>query len=143
MKYSIVIPIYRNEGSIPRLLDTLRELNAALDRRLEAVFVVDGSPDRCFETLKAALPQLDFAVQLLAHSRNFGSFAAIRTGLAAARGDYFAVMAADLQEPPELPREFFRALSVNECDVAIGRRSGRSDPLLSRSVSRCFWWLYR
>ncbi len=40
---------------------------------------------------------LPYPAQLLAHSRNFGSFAAVRSGLAAARGDLFGVMAADLQ----------------------------------------------
>jgi glycosyltransferase involved in cell wall biosynthesis len=81
--------------------------------------------------------------QLIAHARNFGSFPAIRTGLAAATGQYFGVMAADLQEPPELLVEFFKALKADECDVAIGTRSGRNDPLLSRMASGIFWSLYK
>ena len=143
MKFSVVIPVYRNADSIPRLVNALSDLNEFLDRKLEAVFVVDGSPDNCYEQLQAALPSLPYSAQLLAHSRNFGSFAAIRSGLAIARGEYFAVMAADLQEPPELLRAFFEALARDECDIAIGQRAGRSDPLLSRAVAGCFWWLYR
>jgi len=60
-----------------------------------------------------------------------------------ARGEYFGVMAADLQEPPELLIAFFKALEANECDVAIGTRMGRSDPLISRLASGVFWGLYR
>ena len=56
---------------------------------------------------------------LVEHSRNFGSFAAIRTGMSLARGERIAVMAADLQEPPELVVEFFRRLAAGE------RRRGR------------------
>ena len=143
MKFSVVIPVYKNEASIPRLLEALSNMSLQLDGEMEAVFVVDGSPDQSFGLLRAALDGLKFPAQLLAHSRNFGSFPAIRTGLAAARGDYFGVMAADLQEPPELLIAFFKALALDECDVAIGTRTGRNDPYASRLASGLFWGLYR
>lgn len=143
MKYSVVIPVYKNEGSISRLLEALREMNLQLDGGLEAIFVVDGSPDKSFALLKEGLDLLEFPAQLLLHSRNFGSFPAIRSGLAAARGEYFGVMAADLQEPPELLTAFFRALAGGECDVAVGTRTSRKDPLHSRLASGIFWSLYR
>lgn len=143
MKYSVIIPVYMNEESIPRLLHALGAMSRELGGGMEVVFVVDGSPDRSFVLLREALRGLEFPAQLLAHSRNFGSFPAIRTGLGVARGDYFGVMAADLQEPPELLVAFFRALAADECDVAIGTRSGRNDPFMSRLASRIFWSLYR
>ena len=143
MKFSVVIPVYKNEASLQRLLEALSSMNRQLDGEMEAVFVVDGSPDQSFALLRAALDQLEFPAQLLAHSRNFGSFPAIRTGLEAARGDYFGVMAADLQEPPELLIAFFKALALDECDVAIGTRTGRNDPYASRLASGLFWGLYR
>lgn len=143
MKYSLVIPVYMNEGSIPRLLQAVASMAQALEGEMEAVFVVDGSPDGSFELLRNAIDALPFAAQLLAHSRNFGSFAAIRTGLQAARGDYYGIMAADLQEPPELLLNFFRALDADECDVAVGTRIRRDDPLGSRLASSLFWGLYR
>ena len=141
--YSLVIPVYKNEESVPDLLNALEQIQAALDARLEVVFVVDGSPDRCHELLREGLPENGFASQLLLHSRNYGSLAAIRSGLQAAKGDYFAVMAADLQEPPELVLEFFRSLRSDECDLTIGARESREDPPLSRFASRVFWWFYR
>ena len=143
MKFSIVIPVYKNESSIPRLLQALSAMNQTLGGAIEAVFVVDGSPDLSFAMLRSALDGLDFPAQLLVQSRNFGSFPAIRSGLMVARGEYFGVMAADLQEPPELLIAFFKALEANECDVAIGTRMGRSDPLISRLASGVFWGLYR
>ena len=114
-----------------------------LGRQMEVVFVVDGSPDQSFAMLKASLHQLDFPAQLLLHSRNFGSFPAIRSGLAVARGEYFGVMAADLQEPPELLIAFFAALVNEEYDVVIGTRESRNDPYFSRIASGIFWSLYR
>jgi glycosyltransferase involved in cell wall biosynthesis len=144
MKYSVIVPVYRNEASIPRLLQALSAINDSLDDGIEAVFVVDGSPDRSYAILHSALADLTFPAQLLAHSRNFGSFPAIRSGLQAARGDYFAVMAADLQEPPELVTAFFQMLAADECDVVVGTRTGRqNDPWSSRMASAVFWGLYR
>jgi glycosyltransferase involved in cell wall biosynthesis len=107
------------------------------------VFVVDGSPDDSYLRLRAGLEHAPFRAQLLLLSRNFGAFSAIRAGLAAGTGDHFAVMAADLQEPPELVVEFARRLSTGRCDVVVGQRTGRADPLLSRVSSAAFWGLYR
>lgn len=143
MKYSIVVPVYNNEVSIPRLLAAMEGISDALPGDLEVVFVVDGSPDRSFELIRDSLSRVRYNCQLLAHSRNFGSFAAIRSGLTSADGDYFAVMAADLQEPPALLLDFFKALNAAECDVAIGVRQKRNDPRWSQLSSLLFWRLYR
>ncbi|MCE3269383.1 MAG: glycosyl transferase family 2 [Burkholderiales bacterium] len=143
LTYSVIIPVYKNEENISRLLSALRDMYITLEKRLEVVFVVDGSPDRSFEILKGELKNLPMPTQLIAHSRNFGSFPAIRTGLASARGNFFGVMAADLQEPPELLVQFFKSLASDECDVAIGTRSARNDPFFSRVASSIFWGLYR
>ena len=143
LKCSLVVPVYGNEGSIPELVETVARLNVALDHSLEAVFVVDGSPDRSYALLRDALPRSGFASQLLLLSRNFGSFAAIRAGLAASRGEHVAIMAADLQEPESLILEFFSKLSRGDCDVVLGVRSGRSDPLGTRIAAGLFWGAYR
>lgn len=140
---SLVVPIYKNEGSLDALLDAVDDICAELGEVIEAVFVIDGSPDRCEELLRARLPQRHFVSQLITHSRNFGAFAAIRTGLEHARGSAMAVMAADLQEPPELVVEFFRQLNDDRADVVVGRRVGRDDPIGSRVASAAFWRLYR
>ncbi len=141
--YSLVIPVYKNEESLPDLLDVLVGMNSSLGGNLEVVIVVDGSPDNCYEILRARLPKMPFRSQLLLHSRNYGSFAAIRAGMQVANGDFFAVMAADLQEPPELALEFFRLLEADEADVVVGTRDARNDPLRSRWSSEIFWWVYR
>jgi glycosyltransferase involved in cell wall biosynthesis len=141
--FSLVIPVYKNESTVGALLEAVQGINRSLQGKLEVVFVVDGSPDASYELLRAALEDLPFPAQVLAHSRNFGSFAAIRTGLAAARGQYFAVMSADLQEPPALMVEFFSALATNDCDVVLGTRSARRDPLFTRLAAAAFWGTYR
>ncbi len=144
---SVVIPVYRNEGSLPALIDALSDVARAARRdyscTLEVVFVVDGSPDNSYAVLARALPAAPFASQLLLHSRNFGSFAAIRTGLQAATSQYFGVIAADLQEPPELVLQFLERLVTGGCDVVVGCRENRQDPLTTRMASNIFWKLYK
>lgn len=141
--YSLVIPVYRNEGSIPSLLEALEWLHEQLARRLEVVFVVDGSPDASFRLLQQRLGDRSFSWQLIALSRNFGAFQAIRVGLEHARGAHIAVMAADLQEPVSLIKEFFTTLESGTTDLVFGKREGRDDPFLSRLSSQGFWYLYR
>lgn len=143
MKYSLIIPVYRNEASLQALLDALHHIARSLDGPFEAIFVVDGSPDNSYAYLRESLPKAPFASQLIVLSRNFGSFSAIRQGLKSARGEYFAVMAADLQEPPELSLEFFKQLDSDQADVVVGTRDARDDPFLSKLASRVFWNAYR
>ncbi len=142
ISYSLIIPVYRNESFLPRVLEAVRGIAAGTAGTLEVVFVIDGSPDRSEAWLAEHLPAFALPSQLIALSRNFGSFTAIRTGLAAARGRFIAVMAADLQEPPSLVTEFFRVLGEGH-DVAVGTRAGRNDALRQQVPSRVFWGLYR
>jgi len=141
--FSIVVPVYKNATSLPRLIAELSILSAELQGNLEVVFVVDGSPDDSLQVLLDNLMINEFSVAVLELSRNFGSFSAIREGLAYANGEYIAVMAADLQEPPSLIKDFFDALTKGEVDIAVGNRTHRSDPFFSRLVSSIYWWTYR
>ena len=140
---SLVIPVYKNEANLDRLLAELVKLGGSLGAEFEVVFVVDGSPDRCLEILRERLPHLPLRTQLLSLSRNFGSFAAVAAGLERARGECISVMAADLQEPPDLMLRFFDALGSGRADIVFGVRGRRSDPWLSEIASNIFWFLFR
>lgn len=141
--YSLVVPLYRSEPNLPRLLDAVQSLAASAPGPFELILVNDGSPDRCAEILEAELPRMSFPARLVHLSRNFGAFPAIAAGMAHARGDYLAVLAADLQEPPELALEFWRCMAAGEADVVFGVRTKRADPLLSTMASNLFWAIYR
>ena len=141
--YSLVIPVYRNRESLPELLRQLRALRDTLPRKLEVVFVVDGSPDDSHAWLRAELPRAGLDARLILLARNFGSFAAISAGLAEASGDYFAVLAADLQDPPDTASQFFATLASGEFDVVVGTREVRADPWTTRVAASIFWGLYR
>ena len=139
---SVVVPVYRNEQTLPALLEQLSDLFEHTRRRLEVVFVLDGSPDNSHALLTTRLPRMPFRSTVLCLSRNFGSFAAIRSGFAIATGDRIAFLAADLQQPVSSVRAFFEMLDRG-ADIAIGQRATRDDPWSSRIVSALFWRLYR
>lgn len=140
---SLVVPVYRNEENLPRLLTELEGFAASFPAPLEVVFVVDASPDRSLQMLQERLPEWPVRSQLLELSRNFGSFAAIAAGMRAAAGDYMAALSADLQEPLSLVREFHRIMAAGEADVVFGHRTGRADARSSSLLSDLFWRLYR
>ncbi len=140
---SLIIPVYRNEESIPFLLDAIEDIRSKLLDSLEVVFVVDGSPDKSYELLQSLLASHDFRSQLILLSKNFGSFMAIRTGLQHAKGCRFAVMAADLQEPPSLVLSMNQILKEEPVDVVVGVRESRQDPFFSKLASKTFWGLYK
>lgn len=139
--FSLIIPVHKNSQSIPDLLKITESLNKKLNNNLEVVFVIDGNPENEFEILKALLPNLSFKSQLILHSKTFGSFPAIKTGLEQARGKYFATMAADLQEPPELILKIFKHLKNNDCDIVIGNRTSREEDGRSVYFSKLFWFI--
>jgi glycosyltransferase involved in cell wall biosynthesis len=138
---SLVVPIYRNAESIAALVEAIRHISAETQGDFEVLFVIDGSPDDSRDRLVAALRDSGVYARVIDHSRNFGSFAAIRTGMSLARGSCIAVMSADLQEPPELVIEFLRRLQEGGVDVLAGQRASREDP--GDGAARVYWRLYR
>jgi glycosyltransferase involved in cell wall biosynthesis len=142
MKRSLIIPIYRSLEGMPRLLHEL-DLMQQSGEGFEVVFVDDGSPDDSREYVLKHAPRTSWRWKLVCHARNFGSFEAIRTGLAQSSGEVVAFMAADLQEPPELAVEIFRQLESGECDIAIGKRISREDGAANSLFSKLFWKVYR
>ena len=140
---SLVIPVYKNEGSLPRLLQEVGALAPKLPGGLEVVFVVDGSPDDSLRILRERLPAWSVKSRLVELSRNFGAFAAIAAGLAEGTGEYFAVMAADLQEPPELVLSFQREMAEDRADIVLGERQRRDDPMMTAVASQGFWRFFK
>jgi glycosyltransferase involved in cell wall biosynthesis len=139
---SIVVPVYKNEGSIEHLLNRISEISGAVTGSVEAVFVVDGSPDKSLEVLRSSLPRDGFDAKVLLLSRNFGAFSAIRAGLREARGEATVVMAADLQEPTSLILDMLGIVQRDEADVAVGVRQSRKDGVVSRTLSAVFWKVF-
>jgi len=130
---SIVIPVFNESTSIPRLHTRLHQVLQQLGRSFEVVYVDDGSTDRSLEEL-LVIQGGDPAVKVVTLARNAGQHAAVLAGFAHARGAVVVTLDADLQNPPE---EIPRLLAeIDAGHDAVGtRREGRNDPFLRRAIS--------
>jgi len=130
---SIVIPVFNESASIPRLHTRLHQVLQQLGRSFEVVYVDDGSTDRSLQEL-LVIQGGDPAVKVVTLARNAGQHAAVLAGFAHARGAVVVTLDADLQNPPE---EIPRLLAeIDAGHDAVGtRREGRNDPFLRRAIS--------
>ena len=107
----------------------------------EVIYVNDGSADNS-ATVLVTIATSDERARIVTLSRNFGSQAAIMAGLAHATGTHVAVIAADLQEPPEILADLWAACQ-NGAEIALATRSTRGDPWASRLFAEVFYRLLR
>ncbi len=105
----------------------------------EFLFVNDGSKDATLSILKG-LAEKDKHVTYLSFSRNFGKEAAMYAGFTNAKGDYVAVMDADMQDPPALLPQMLALLTSGEYDSVATRRVNREgEPLIRSWFARKFY----
>ena len=117
MKLSVVIPCYNEAATIERVVDAVR---AAPWPDKEIIVVDDGSDDGTRELLEGRLrPRID---RLETHARNRGKGAALRTGFAAATGDFVIVQDADLEYDPREYPVLLAPLVDGRADVVYGSR---------------------
>lgn len=130
---SVVVPCYNEEEVLPQLYAELARVAKLMDYvDFEFCFVDDGSSDATPDMLRT-LSKDDKRVHFASFSRNFGKEAAMLAGLRMARGDYTAVMDADLQHPPEMLIEMYDAVKGGEYDCAAARRTDREGETAVRS----------
>jgi glycosyltransferase involved in cell wall biosynthesis len=136
---SVVIPVFDEEEGLPELRERLAAQVASLDGSVEVVYVDDGSSDGSARLIESWIEAGDPAV-LIALSRNFGMEIAMSAGLDEARGEYVALMHADLQDPPELIPQMLAAAREG-ADVVYARRIGREESRIKRALATAFYRL--
>ena len=138
---SLIIPCFNEEESLPLFYPEVTSVLQEMNCDYELIFVNDGSRDRTLEILKE-LSEKDPHVIYLSFSRNFGKEAAMYAGFCNARGDYVAVMDADLQDPPALLPEMLQKLESGEYDSVATRRVSRDgEPPIRSFFARKFYQL--
>ncbi|MBD5134203.1 MAG: glycosyltransferase family 2 protein [Clostridiales bacterium] len=139
---SIVVPCYNEEAAVETFYRAASAVCASLpDVGVEYIFVDDGSTDRTLPILRGLAADRP-GVRYLSFSRNFGKEAAMLAGLEHAKGDYVAVMDADLQDPPELLPELLEIVRGGEYDCAAVRRVDRKgEPPIRSWFARQFYKL--
>ena len=143
MLLSIVVPCYNEQEALPyfykEICRVAEEMKASHGADFEFIFVDDGSKDKTL-SIARELHKQDERVRYISFSRNFGKEAGILAGLEAAKGDYVAMMDADLQDPPALLPQMLDALLEEDYDCAATRRTNRKgEPPIRSFFARMFY----
>ena len=144
-KISIVIPVFCNESSLPTLFDSLvkleKKLLNELSLELELIFIDDGSLDNSWNIL-SEFKKLRKKTKIIQLTRNFGGINAVKIGFSNVSGDGFTMLAADLQDPPDLIFSMAKHWKTGEKFI-ICERESRDDSFLKKFFSLCYYRLVR
>jgi dolichol-phosphate mannosyltransferase len=143
--YSIVIPVYHNEGCLIPLMQSLQTtvLEANPGYRAEIIFVDDGSLDGSLAELRRVQEEFPAVVTIIKLTRNFGQAGAMLAGWGHARGKCVITMSADGQEPPEMINDMLKAFFEEHYEVVICAREGRDESRYRIVTSAVFYHLMR
>lgn len=141
-KISVIVPCYNEEKALPLFYEELlKNINKFNDVQFEIIFVNDGSNDNTINVIKE-LNAKDDRVKYVSFSRNFGKESAIYAGFENATGDYVTLMDADLQDPPALLMEMYKAVTEEGYDAVGTRRVNRKgEPVIRSFFARLFYKL--
>lgn len=134
-KISVVVPVYNEEGNLPRLLPRLVPVLEGLARPWEVVFVDDGSRDGSLALLKEAARAWPGRVKAVELLRNAGQHMAIMAAFGETDGEYVITLDADLQNPPEEIPKLVAKMDEGH-DVVGTVRAKRRDTLFRKAASR-------
>ncbi|WP_430014732.1 glycosyltransferase family 2 protein [Microcystis protocystis FBCC-A270] len=141
-KYSLIIPIYNEEETIPELYRRVSDVMDSLDDSVELILINDGSRD-CSLNLMRELQERDARVCYISFARNFGHQAAVTAGLNFARGQVIVVLDADLQDPPELIPKMIESWQAGYHVVYAQRTKRKKESWFKRLTAYVFYRLLR
>lgn len=145
MMISVVVPCYNEEQALPFFIPEIQKVAKTMEEgygvALEVLLVNDGSKDGTLSLLHTYASQYK-NVRYLSFSRNFGKEAGIYAGLQHAKGDYVAIMDADMQDPPDLLPKMYEILRDEPYDSVATRRVDRAgEPPIRSFFARAFYKL--
>jgi glycosyltransferase involved in cell wall biosynthesis len=118
VKLSILMPVYNESATLTRAVKSVLDVDYPCE--IELVAVDDGSRDDSLSQLRSID---DGRLVVIAHQRNQGKGAAIRTASEAATGEYMIICDADLEYRPEEIPSLLAPVLAGEAQVVYGTRS--------------------
>ena len=135
---SVVTPCLNEEANVRELHARIAAVFAGLPGYdYEHIFIDNASTDATVDEVKA-LAATDPHVKLIVNARNFGHVRSPAYGILQARGDAVILMASDLQDPPELIRDFVESWEQGY-KVVLGIKRQTVESLAMRLVRK---WYY-
>lgn len=137
-QYSIVAPIYNEEGNIPLLYERICTVMDTTGEGWELVLVNDGSRDRSPDLIQD-LAQRDPRVKVIHFARNFGHQVAVTAGIDHASGRATILIDADLQDPPEVILDLIKQWKAGYDVVYAVREERRGESWFKLFTARLFY----
>lgn len=130
---SVIIPCYNEEECLEQFdIEIFNIVEQLPEYVFEILYIDDGSEDGSLKIIRE-LKNRRKEVKYISFSRNFGKEAAMYAGMQNAKGDYIAVMDADLQHPPRILKKMIRILEEGDYDCVVGKRMDRKGEWKVRS----------
>lgn len=133
MDISIIVPLYNEEESLPKLFEWIERVMNENKFSYEVVFVNDGSTDKSWEVVEA-LQKQSKNVRGIKFRHNYGKSPALYCGFRAAQGDVVITMDADLQDSPDEIPELFEMVKNQNYDLVSGWKKKRYDSKLTKNI---------
>jgi len=142
-RYSIIAPIYNEEGNIDHLYTRIRDAMDTLDENWELIMVNDGSRDKSLDVMNQLAAQ-DDRVKVINFARNFGHQIAVTAGIDFASGDAVVLIDADLQDPPEVIPDLIKTWKTGYDVVYAVRSERKGESRFKLFTAKLFYrFLYR
>lgn len=137
---SVIVPCKNElEMILPFYAEFEKTITAMGNPKYELIFVDDGSTDATLAEIQK-LAEKDSNVRYISFTRNFGKESAMYAGLKSAKGDFITIMDADLQDPPSLLPDMFKAILEEGFDSASARRRTRDgEPPIRTFFAKTFY----
>lgn len=138
--YSIIIPVYFNEGTIAGTFNDIHN-NVISNFNLlpEVIFIDDGSRDKSLDKIVQIKKKFPDLVKIIKLTRNFGQVQAIMAGYSLATGKCVINVSADLQDPPELINQMLKCYFNEDYQIVIGERIFRDESWFKVNLSKIFY----
>jgi len=133
MDISIIVPLYNEEESIPKLFDWIERVMNDHNYSFEVIFVNDGSTDKSWNVIES-LQKKSQNVRGIKFRHNYGKSPALYCGFKAAKGDVVITMDADLQDSPDEIPELYSMIKNDNYDLVSGWKKKRYDSTFTKNI---------
>ena len=134
MNISVVIPLYNEEESLPKLYEWIERVMTANKFSYEVIFIDDGSSDKSWQVIEKLQKESDGKIIAVKFRSNYGKSPALHVGFQKAKGDVVITMDADLQDSPDEIPELFNMVSSGDYDLVSGWKKKRYDAKLTKNL---------
>lgn len=134
MDISIIVPLFNEAESLPKLYEWIVKVMDEHKFSYEIIFVNDGSTDTSWQVIQDLKRQGGEAVKGICFRRNYGKSAALYCGFKAAQGQVVITMDADLQDSPDEIPELYKMITEDGFDLVSGWKQKRFDNKLTKNL---------